>query len=124
LQSARGCAEECLHGSIYWELAATTPERLPRRILAHEVPVGQDRGLDTKMKLGIGRYKHMLSRESFQFARRAAASRVVSIPGHNPQMASAAPWHSGVAHALGSVGAPSKAFDELGAGRASHRTLL
>jgi len=82
------------------------------------------------MKLGLGLYRHLLTVDNFRFARQAGASHIVVhlevfvdegdvdmlralrilrkndydgvlIPDHTPQMTCAAPWHAGMAFALG-----------------------
>jgi len=62
------------------------------------------------MHLGFGFYRHQLRAEDFRFARQCGATHAVVhrqgfngvlIPDHAPQMTCDAPWHAGMAHAMG-----------------------
>ena len=70
------------------------------------------------MKLGFGLYRHMLNEEHYKLAKKCGATHLVVhfvdyfgneknnfegvlIPDHTPQMSCAAPWHAGMAYAMG-----------------------
>ena len=75
------------------------------------------------MKLGLGLYRHALTRDNFQFARQAGATHIVAHlldyfqggahnPDHTPQMTCGAPWHAGMAFALGYMRAALQAIGQ------------
>ena len=54
------------------------------------------------MKLGLGLYRELLTLEHLRFARQAGATHIVAhLPDHTPLLDCAAPWHAGMAYALG-----------------------
>ncbi len=67
------------------------------------------------MKLGLGLYRELLTPEHLRFARQAGATHMlrvlrilhqnrfdgVLVPDHTPLLDCAAPWHAGMAYALG-----------------------
>ena len=66
------------------------------------------------MKLGFGLYRHMLDREVFIDEGQIGVKRIISvlkecefdgviIPDHSPQVNCPAPWHAGMAFAMGYV---------------------
>jgi hypothetical protein len=94
------------------------------------------------MKIGLGLYRHMLTRDYYDFARQAGCTHVVVhvdtirilpvlhrnrfdgvvIPDQTPQMTCSAPWHAWMAHTLGfmlaakaSVESPQNLGGELAA---------
>lgn len=59
------------------------------------------------MKLGLGLYKHQLEGEAdmarvVEILKRNEFAGVI-IPDHAPQMSCGAPWHAGMAYAVGYI---------------------
>lgn len=49
------------------------------------------------MKVGLGLYRHMLTRDYHDVARQAGCT------GHMPQMTCPSSWHIGIAHTIGFI---------------------
>ena len=49
------------------------------------------------MKVGLGLYRHMLTRDYYDFACQAGCT------DHTPQTTCPSPWHTGMAHTIGFI---------------------
>jgi mannonate dehydratase len=52
------------------------------------------------MKLGFNLGRDKLTPENLAFARQLGVTHLV-VPDHGPELACDAPWHAGMAHAIG-----------------------
>jgi hypothetical protein len=72
------------------------------------------------MKVGLGLYRHMLTRDYHDFARQAGCT------GHTPQMTCPSSWHIGMAHTIGFILAAQALLETLskesGAAQPNRRT--